>query len=103
MIEKEIAAMTSMQKFQIWWHYYMKMLILKHNFYIRDNQVEKCGFGTPYRHYRALDCSIYKLWLDTPIKTYEEFVSDSNIHPNNYFGIYDWYPKFRNEIQIINP
>lgn len=103
MIETEIAAMTSMQKFQIWWHYYMKMLILQHNFYIRDNETEKWGFGKPDKHFPALNCSIYRLWTNTPIATYEEFISEENIKPNHYFGIYDWYPKFRNEIVIINP
>jgi hypothetical protein len=140
--EIEVDSMTNLQKFEIWFHYYVRMLTQKHDFFILDNlpssrptsregqellnkglfePVQLHGWNIPDKVFKKLGCSIYYFGRDLHIKSFEEFTAkESNIKTLDvgvewkergyasryivtYFGIYDWWGKFRDELELINP
>lgn len=114
-----INGLTRMQKFEIWWHYYYKMLCLKHDFYIGDVfENSAIYWGKPHLELPVLKVCLFKLWRNMHIHEYEEFISDKNIVVSDmgedwkergyaekirteFHGIYDWYVKHQEDITII--
>lgn len=122
-IEQTINNLSIFDKFKVWAHYNATMLGLKHNYEAIDklavlgNKKDKLnwqhGRGAPDKTIGNI--AIYNLWKSLPILTMDEFISPSNIVTRDhgegwqkngwaqriqvtYFGIYNWYDKFKAEI-----
>ena len=98
--EIEVDSMTNLQKFEVWFHYYLRMVSLKHDFLIEDNlpttkptsregqellneglfkPVKEIGRSQPDKYFKNLNCSLRYLWKHIYIYSFEEFTSSTNI------------------------
>lgn len=113
----KINSLDVFDKYKIYSNYLVCQLGLKHNFEVLDKNKkdwQHCG-RTPDKEYG--DLAFYYLWKNTPIKTFEEFISDKNIEVRDMgedwqknefaqrywvevYGIYEWYLKFKNEFNF---
>ncbi len=113
----EIHALDEYQKTKVYLHYYCTAITLDNDFNVIDilgpNGLNGCG--KPYKQFKNIAFYFFKNRLRT--KTYAEFVSPKNIivrdmGPDwqkrgcadrwyvNYSGIYYWWPRFKDEIDI---
>lgn len=116
---REVDSMDIVDKFIIYYHYSLEMLVNKHDFHIEDN------FGDNWKSNGRLD-RIYSKRTPfrivyygevVPIMTFDQFISFERIHiydhgenwndPHKYAqryslnadGIYHWWSAFRKELK----
>lgn len=113
----EVHALDEYQKTKVYLHYYCRSIKLENDFFIVDilGPYGLHGWGKPHKQFKNI--AFYYCKNRLKIKTYAEFVSPKNIRvkdmgPNwqkngfgdrwsvNYFGIYYWWPRFKDEIDI---
>lgn len=115
-ITEEIKALDNFNRLILYMHYYVKMISLKHDFYIIDNLGRnKTEHHTIYKEVGNL--SFLSLWRDSYIHNFESFFSEENIKivdngekwqemgwsarwRINLGGAYEWFWKFKNEINF---
>lgn len=110
---KKIQSLDMFDKAKIYWHYFLTQLALKNDFVIIDTP--KKGWSNPNKTVKGVD--FYYLWKDTKINNMDEFYSEQNIEIRDCgenwkeggfaqrwwiqcFGAYDWFWKFKNEINL---
>ena len=116
-LAKKIDGFDPFQKLEVYMHYYITMLALKHDFEVVDKRGKNYPKGYSAADKDYLGIGFYFLWKDEKILDFDDFVSESNLVVRDYGpdwekngfaqrswvetrGIYDWYWKHEREFNF---
>jgi hypothetical protein len=114
---KRIQSFDVFEKANIYMHYYITQISLKHDFKVVDTAKDNWqhGWSKPDETFKQI--AFFYLWEDVKIKTIDEFYSDENIkitdcgvhwqekgfaqrHRIECSGVYDWFWKFESQFNL---
>ena len=101
MNRKQIIALSREEQYDIYVHYLLVQLSLKHNFVVRDiiDDPENYGWGEPDKVHGNLEFRY--LWKDMKYHPFDDFITiQDNMCTKDYLPMWEWYWRFKDEIVI---
>lgn len=95
--KEEVINLDSGAKYDIWLHYLLVQLSLKHNFHVRDIHPTKLtesntkGWGKADKTFGNIE--LRYLWKDLKYFSFDEYTDEM---------LWEWYWRFADEIQLKN-